>query len=291
MDNLKIDRSKIFIPDGQSIKVALKRTTDLVFAAHQDDVEIMCGGPIIECLQDSNRYLGAIILTDGRGSPRTGKYQHYSDEEMIKVRSKEQKKAAIIGEYSFLIELGYSSADIKSSNTTEIVDNIKNILQVVCPHKIYTHNLADKHETHVAVCLRVIEALRQIAPLSFTYQILGCEVWRGLDWMCDIDKVILDTSRAQNLQHALLGIFDSQISGGKRYDLATMGRRLMNATYLDTHRADTYNSINYAMDLTPLCLDPSLSIEDYLYGYIQRFWRELQSCITKLHPSPHLPRS
>ncbi len=39
----------------------------------------------------------------------------------------------------------------------------------------------------------------------------------------DEDKVAFDLSAQENLQMALLGVFDSQISGGKRYDLATMG--------------------------------------------------------------------
>ena len=39
-------------------------------------------------------------LTDGRGSPRDDLYKDYTDEEMRVVRIKEQKKAAIIGEYA-----------------------------------------------------------------------------------------------------------------------------------------------------------------------------------------------
>jgi len=39
----------------------------------------------------------------------------------------------------------------------------------------------------------------------------------------------------ENLQFALLGVFESQIAGGKRYDLALMGRRRANATYFESH--------------------------------------------------------
>jgi hypothetical protein len=55
--------------------------------------------------------------------------------------------------------------------------------------------------------------------------VLGCEVWRDLDWLLDSDKVALDSSAKPELAAALLKVFDSQISGGKRYDLATLGRR------------------------------------------------------------------
>jgi len=60
-------------------------------------------------------------------------------------------------------------------------------------------------------------------------------VWRDLDWLVDSDKAPFDVSEHENLQAALLGVFDSQIAGGKRYDLASMGRRRANATYFESH--------------------------------------------------------
>ena len=51
---------------------------------------------------------------------------------------------------------------------------------------------------------------------------------------------------------SLLGVFDSQVCGGKRYDLATMGRRRANATYLASHGVDESTSLIFGMDLTPL---------------------------------------
>lgn len=88
------------------------------------------------------------------------------------------------------------------------------------------YNLADKQNTHVAVALRVIQALRRLDPAERPDRCVGCEVWRALDWMVDSDKVMMDLSHHENLQFALLGVFDSQIAGGKRYDLASMGRRV-----------------------------------------------------------------
>ena len=68
----------------------------------------------------------------------------------------------------------------------------------------------------------------------------------------------------------LSAVFDSQIVGGKRYDLAAEGRRLANATFSASHACDTYSALNYAMDLTPL-MDQSVDIDDYITGYIDRF--------------------
>jgi hypothetical protein len=51
----------------------------------------------------------------------------------------------------------------------------------------------------------------------------------------------------------LLGVYDSQISGGKRYDLAAIGRRVANATYQAAHETDQDSAVIYAVDLTRLC--------------------------------------
>ena len=51
-------------------------------------------------------------------------------------------------------------------------------------------NLVDKHDTHVAVVLRVIAAIRQMPPDIRPEKLYGCEVWRDLDWMLDSDKVV-----------------------------------------------------------------------------------------------------
>ena len=45
-----LDTAEIFIPDNLPIVDALARTTHLCISAHQDDIEIMAAGPILECL-------------------------------------------------------------------------------------------------------------------------------------------------------------------------------------------------------------------------------------------------
>ena len=43
-----------------------------------------------------------------------------------------------------------------------MVEDLKTLIAVMKPQVIYTHNLADKHDTHVAVTLRLIRALREL---------------------------------------------------------------------------------------------------------------------------------
>ena len=212
-----------------------------------------------------------MVITDGRGSPRDGIYKNYSDEEMRLVRFKEQRKAAFIGEYAAQIMLDHPSKITKDAAQPGPVRDIVTILKATHPRFVYTHNLADKHDTHVAVALRVIEAIRQLSPNEHPEKLYGCEVWRDLDWLVDEDKIGFDTSKHESLQSALVGVFDSQIAGGKRYDLATMGRRTANATYFQSHQVDTSQGVAYGLDLTPLMTDTELDPAEFTQAFIQRF--------------------
>lgn len=128
--------------------------------------------------------------------------------------------------------------------------------------------------------LRVIAALCTLKPEERPEKVYGCEVWRNLDWMNDDEKVYLDCGLHPNLMRALSAVFDSQIAGGKRYDLAAEGRRLANATFSASHACDTYSALNYAMDLTPL-MDEKIDIAEYIAGYIDRFKRSVTETIEK----------
>ena len=159
----KLDTAEIYIPDNLPVENALARTTHLCIAAHQDDIEIMAAGPIMECFQCDDKWFTGVVVTDGRGSPRNGIYEKYSDEEMRLVRFKEQCKAAIVGEYAAQIMLDHPSKVVKDSKNTAPVNDIAAIVKATYPQVIFTHNLADKHETHVAVVLRVIAAIRSLS--------------------------------------------------------------------------------------------------------------------------------
>ena len=277
-----LDTAEIFLPDGLPIESALARTTHLCFAAHQDDIEIMAANPIVECFQQKDKWFTGVVVTDGRGSPRNGLYEQYSDDEMRLVRFKEQRKAAYVGEFAAQILLDIPSKVIKDAARQEPVEDILAILLATKPQIVYTHNLADKHDTHVATALRVIEALRKLDPAERPARVVGCEVWRALDWMVDSDKLMMDLTEHENLQFALLGVFDSQIAGGKRYDLASMGRRRANATYFESHGVDNTTGLSYGMDMTPLMNDASLDPAEFVSGFIQRFANDVKERIGRM---------
>lgn len=271
--------AEIFIPDGQPPGAALKRITHLGIGAHQDDLEFMAFHGIIACHRSETEWFGGVTCTNGAGSARAGAYAGYTDTRMRVIRREEQNLAARIGRYGIMIQLDHPSAAAKDPKSTVLVEDLIEVLRATRPRIVYTHNLADKHDTHIGVAAAAIDAMRALPQAERPETVYGCEVWRGLDWMGNHEKVIHDVSGHQHLAAALNGVFDSQIAGGKRYDLGVAGRRRANATFFESHAVDNADSIAFAMDLTPLVRDASLDIAVYVDGFIERFRADV---LTKL---------
>lgn len=264
--------SDLFIPDEVVRPEAYARCSHLAIGAHQDDLEFMAFHGINSCYGDDGLWFGGVTCTDGGGSARAGKYADFSDDQMKAVRIDEQRKAAEIGEYSFVNQLGLASSTIKDPEQRgTLVDQLETILLQTQPEVLYTHNPADKHSSHIAVCLAVLEAIRRVPPFSRPKKVYGCEVWRDLDWLSDHDKVALDVGGNTELAEKLNACFDSQIAGGKNYAEAVMGRRTANATFFDSHSVDVINQLWFAMDLTPLAEDDTLEITEFIKAKITRF--------------------
>jgi LmbE family N-acetylglucosaminyl deacetylase len=268
-----------FVPDGTAPDAALTRTTHICIAAHQDDIEIMAYHGIAECFGLPDKWFTGVVVTNGAGSPRAGIYGQYSDEEMQKVRLLEQRKAAYVGEYACQIQLGFTSGEVKNAKETVVVEDLAKILHAAKAEYVYLHNPADKHDTHIGVTMRAIAALRAVEHKP--KKVYGCEVWRDLDWLPDEVKIVMPASARSNIAASLVGVFDSQVSGGKRYDLATAGRRLAHATYYASHGTDQESAINFAMDLTPLVEDSSLDVVKYVTGLIELFRADVEGRVRK----------
>ncbi len=271
----------IFVPDGSSVEAALARTTHLCIAAHQDDIEIMAYHGIAACHGRDDLWFTGVVVTDGAGSPRVGPFAKHTDDQMKAVRREEQRAAARIGKYSAVVQLAHPSADVKNRGNPVVRTDIASLLAAMAPKVVYLHNPADKHDTHVAVFLRSIEALRALPPEKRPAQVFGCEVWRDLDWLLDTDKAVLDVSAKPGLAADLLAVFASQIAGGKRYDLAAAGRRLANATFHTSHAADKATALTWALDLTPLVRDPKASVEDFVLAHLDRLRADVADRLEK----------
>jgi len=261
----------VFIPDALPPAAALARVTHLGIGAHQDDLEFMAFHGIASCYDSTSDWFGGVTCTNGSGSARRGKYARFTDAEMMTVRREEQRRAAMLGRYAAMLQLDYPSASARDPADPHLRDDLLAILTATRPRVVYTHNPADKHATHIGVAIAALNAMREMPADQRPEKVIGCEVWRNLDWLPDEEKVLMDVSGRDNLAAALNGVFDSQIAGGKRYDLATLGRRAANATFFESHSTDQSNQLIFGIDLTPLVRDDSKDIIAYVRDLLDRF--------------------
>jgi LmbE family N-acetylglucosaminyl deacetylase len=273
--------ARLVTPDGKTGPDAIRRTTHLGIGAHQDDLEFMAFHGILTCYDRTDRWFGGVTITDGRGSSRAGQFKDWTDDQIAAERIREQEAAAVIGQYSFIAQLGFGSAAVRDAQQSAVRDDLRRIFEASRAEVVYLHNLADKHDTHVGCALRCIEALRQLPKAERPKRVYGCEVWRDLDWLVDSEKTAMPISARPELARALNEVFATQIAGGKRYDLAVLGRRTANATFSNAHSTDQESAMQWAMDLTPLVQDDSLDPVAYTVGFIDRLKADVTARIRK----------
>jgi len=278
--------AELYIPDGAPEAVALARVSRVIVGAHQDDVEFMGFQLIKDAYGTGAPRLAAVVMSNGAGSPRSGVYASCSDADMQEIRRREQRLAADIGRYAALVQLRFSSKDLRDPANPAPAAELAQILRAMRPEIVMTHNFADKHNTHVATALNVVRAIRSLPGSDRPKQLLGAEIWRSLDWVSDTEKLRLDASGRDALAAALMGVFDSQIAGGKRYDLATVGRRRANATYGDPHAVDDFEQVSYAIDMTPMIEDDCLTPEAFIMGFVSRFADEMRETLRSAGAAP-----
>jgi LmbE family N-acetylglucosaminyl deacetylase len=274
-------RSEVFVPDGEAQAPALSRTTHLGIGAHADDLEIMAIHGIVACYDDEARWFTGAVVTDGAGSPQDPA-QALSPSALADQRRAEQKRAATIGRYGAQVFLDHSSATLKDPRDPTVSGDLVLLLRVTRPEVVYTHALTDSHDTHVALALRVIDACRKLAPGERPVRVLGCEVWRDLDWLSPEDKVALPIDGHEALQQRLLSAFTSQVAA-KRYDLGALGRRRANAVFSEARAVDRHRGIVWAMDLSSLVHHEG-GPEELVRALMERFQKDVVERLTRLRP-------
>lgn len=270
-------KATFLFKEGKTLNDISSEITHMAIGAHQDDLEIMALHAIGECYNSDKLNFCGVTCTNGAGSARTGAYSEFTDQQMIELRRLEQEQAAKIGDYSALYQLGLDSSTVKDPTSSELVDDLTTILKTLRPKVIYTHNPADKHGTHISIVTAVVKALRSLAHEYRPDIFLGAEVWRSLDWLPDSEKVLLNTTPYISLFERLIEVYRTQVAGGKRYDLATIGRMMSNATYSDSHCVDQCTHSWIAMDLLPLLKNTNTSILDYTIALQMKFIHEVKN--------------
>jgi LmbE family N-acetylglucosaminyl deacetylase len=275
-------KSDVYVPDGGDPAAALARTTHLCVIAHQDDIEINAYPAVADCYGHPDRFLTGVTVTNGSGSARTGPFANHTDEQMQVVRAEEQREAARLGKYNLQIQLGYPSAEVKQPGNAGVLADLTAIFSACRPQVVYLHQPLDKHDTHVAVMLRCLDAIRTLPVEQRPAKVLGIEAWRGLDWLLDDEKIALDCSAHPELKLPIMQVFASQIAGGKRYDIAAIGRRQANATFHTAHATDQFTEVAWAIDLTALVTDDRLTVAEFAQARINRLREDVAARIAKL---------
>lgn len=274
--------SDLFLPGNGQPSETLSATTHLGIGAHADDLEILAFPGISACLNHPIERFTGVVVTNGSGAPRAGSYAKVSDAELIQIRREEQRQAAILGQYAAIIQLGFASADIRINPCPDLVGDLLQILQATQPRVIYLHNPADRHETHIAVLLSCLAALRQLPSAARPKEVYGCEVWGDLDWAPTSRVVRLPCPAPDDFGPSLLRCFRSQVEGGKRYDLAAAGRRRAHATFADAYSPDQAQEVLLALDLLPLIEPNPPTLQAFVSGLINEFRQQTTERIQKL---------
>ena len=269
-------RADAHVPGGGALAPALAATTHLGIGAHADDLEIMAFPGICACRGQTVLRFSGVVATDGSGAP-----SKFSGQDLVKVRMDEQRQAADLGGYATVIQLAHPSAEIRGKGRKDLTADLLQILKAAKPKALYLHNPADRHETHLAVLLACLDALRQLSSGERPAEIYGCEVWGDLDWV-PADKVVrLPCPAPADFGPSLLRVFRSQVDG-KRYDLAAAGRRRAQATFADAYKPDQAEEVVLALDLRPLVENPKLSLTDFVSALTGEFQKQTLDRIRRL---------
>jgi len=274
----------LFVPGGGNLASALASTTHLGIGAHPDDLEIMAFPGICACRNQKNLRFSGVIATDGAGSPRSGSSEKLSTAELVKARREEQRNAAVLGGYATILQLAHPSSEIRGAGRNALTADLLEILKDAKPKVVYLHNPADRHETHVAVLLASLAALRQLPPTDRPAEIYGCEVWGDLDWVPAERVIRLPCPAPADFGPSLLRVFRSQVDG-KRYDLAAAGRRRAQATLADAYSADQAEEVVLALDLKPLVENPKVTLAEFVSSLTGEFQKQTLERIRRLEAS------
>lgn len=268
----RLDRGRVFVPDGDAPSDSLARATHLGIGAHPDDVEWIGYAPIAHCYDRDDAHFVGCVVTDGAGSPRGGPYADTSDTELVTIRAAEQRRAAQVGRYAAVVQLGHPSAVAKAADDARVTQDLVALLRAARPDEVFVHAPTDRHGTHVAVCLRALAALRQVDEEDGWRpdRVLGVEGWGSLDWLTAQDRIELDVSARPHLFAALLGVHDSQLAGGKPYDRAMAARFLANATFAEPRQVDRCTGLALGVDLGPAARAGGPEARELVDGWLAR---------------------
>lgn len=118
----------------------------LAIGAHPDDIELGCGGTLVEH-HARGHSVSMLVMSQGESGP-----QH-----SISRRCEQEDASRILGAQLFWG--GFDDAAIPESRI--VVDTIQDVMTTVRPDVIYSHTANDSHQDHRAIALATLAAARR----------------------------------------------------------------------------------------------------------------------------------
>ena len=248
--------------------------------AHPDDCEIMAIDGIQRGYRASKYTFACVVTTDGADSERSGRYAKATDKRMIQVVMSEQKRAANIGRYHSVYFMNYTSEEARDQENEDIINDYVQIIKELKPRIIYTHSILDRHPTHVAVAIKVINALRTMKKGDQPKVLYGCESERNLDWINPSKVVTFNVSKNLRLQRQLITVHKSS-NMSRDYVNAAIGRRLVNAVFNRDEKKKNAKLTAKAINMTTLLRRKEFPIKRYAMSFIDDLYSDINDMMDR----------
>lgn len=185
----------------------------LVFAPHQDDETIGCGGTLA-LLRKKGCEIKVVFVTDGGGAGSL-------PEGTVAIRRKEAIAALEVLGVNDLVFLDEPDGNFR--NTPEFEQKIMAILHQFCPDWLFLPSVLDYHRDHVAIGQAVFSCWRrwQGAARAFFY-----EIWSPLP-----ATYVVDISSVVELKRSALSLYELPLAHCD-YLSASMGLAAYRGLYL-----------------------------------------------------------
>ena len=248
--------------------------------AHPDDCELMAIDGIQRGYRATKYTFACVVTTDGMDSERCGRYLKMTDKRMVNILMNEEKKAASIGRYNSVYFMNYSSEEARSQENEDIINEYVEIIKELKPRVVYTHSLLDRHPTHVAVAIKVINALRTMKKGDQPKVLYGCESERNLEWVDESKIVTFNVSKNMRLQRQLISVHKSQ-NLARDYVNAAMGRRFVNAVFNKVETKKNAKLTAKAINMTTLLRRREYPIKRYVMSFVDDLYGELNDMMDR----------
>ena len=248
--------------------------------AHPDDCELMAIDGIQRGYRASKYTFACVVTTDGADAERCGRYTKMNDQKMINLLMNEEKKAANIGRYKNVYFMNYSSEEVRDQENEDIINEYVEIIKELKPRVVYTHSLLDRHPTHVAVAVKVINALRTMKKGDQPKVLYGCESERNLEWVAPEKIVTFNVSKNLRLQRQLISVHKSQ-NLARDYVNAAIGRRYVNAVFNKVETKKNAKLTAKAINMTTLLRRKEYPIKRFAMSFIDDLYGEINDMMDR----------